>query len=112
MALSNVTKKTVIALHYVLCKTLLSQAKGLMFSRPKALVMFFPSERIVSLHMFFVFYPIDVLFLNSAQCVVEIKKNFRPFTWHTSRHKAMYVVELPVGTIEKTRTQLGDRLRL
>jgi len=44
--------------------------------------------------MFFVFYPIDVLLLNKHKEIVEIKKNFKPFTFWTSKEKGKYVVEL------------------
>ncbi len=44
--------------------------------------------------MFFVFYPIDVLLLNQNKEIVEIKHNFRPFTFWNSKEKGKYVVEL------------------
>ncbi|MDD3178321.1 MAG: DUF192 domain-containing protein [Candidatus ainarchaeum sp.] len=48
-----------------------------------------------SLHMFFVFFPIDVLFLNSNKEIVDIKFNFRPFRFYIPKEKARYVIELP-----------------
>jgi len=48
----------------------------------------------VSLHMFFVFHPIDVLLLNKNKEIVEIKRNFKPFTFWSSKEKGKYVVEL------------------
>ena len=77
------------------CTTFFSQARGLMFRSKQNLVMEFPTEQKVRLHMFFVFYPIDVLILNSEKRVVEIKKNFRPFTIWNSKLKGKYVVETP-----------------
>ena len=62
----------------------------------------------VNLHMFFVFYSIDVLFLNSNKIVVELKKDFQPFTFYSSKNKAVYIVELQLGAIEKTNTTIGD----
>ena len=82
-----------------------------MFSRqPKTLIFIFDSEKIVPLHMFFVFYPIDVLFLNKNKKVVETKENFKPFTLHNPRNKAQYIIELPKGTIKKTKTTVGDTI--
>jgi len=90
------------------CWSWWSQGWGLMFSfRRKNLVMEFASERKISLHMWCVFYPIDVLVLDSQKRVVEVKKNFRPWTFWKSSKKGKYVVEL--GRREKF--QLGDRLR-
>ena len=56
--------------------------------------MEFSTPRKVSLHMFFVFYPIDVLLLDSNKKIVEIKRNFKPFTFWKSSKRGKYVVEL------------------
>ena len=61
--------------------------------------------------MFFVFYPIDVLFLDKTKIIVDIKEHFRPFTFYKSRKKAMYAVELPHGIIKQTKTETGDKIK-
>jgi len=65
-----------------------------MFSKKRNLVFVFEHEQRVSLHMFFVFFPIDVLFLDHKKKIVEIKTQFKPFTFYKSKEKAKYVVEL------------------
>tara|TARA_Y100000310_G_scaffold339113_1_gene430806 strand:- start:833 stop:1132 length:300 start_codon:yes stop_codon:yes gene_type:complete len=77
-----------------ICKSILSQAHGLMFRKKQNLVMIFPKERKISLHMFFVFFPIDVLILNKNKEIIEIKRNFKPFTFWKGKKKSKYVVEL------------------
>ncbi len=80
-----------------------------MFSmNPKNLIFIFKKEKIVPLHMFFVIFPIDVLFINKNKKVVDLKESFRPFTFYTPKAKAKYVVELPKGTIKKSKTKLND----
>ena len=83
-----------------------------MFSKKtnKALVFDFYKEKIISLHMLFVFYPIDVLFLSKDKKVVEIKQNLKPFRLYTPKNKARYVVELLLGTIKKSKTKLEDKI--
>ena len=76
------------------CNSVFSQARGLMFRPKQNLIMKFPQERKISLHMFFVFYSIDVLLLNEKKEIVEIKRNFKPFTFWNSKEKGRYVVEL------------------
>lgn len=112
MLVKNATKKTDIAENARLCSSLLQKALGLMFSmnRNKCLVLEFCNERIISLHMFFVFYPIDVLFLDKSKIVVGKKENFMPFSFCSSGKKSMYALELPAGTIKKTKTGVGDRI--
>ncbi|MDD4662623.1 MAG: DUF192 domain-containing protein, partial [Candidatus ainarchaeum sp.] len=51
-----------------------------------------------SIHMFFVFYRITVIFLNSKKDVVDIKKNLKPFRLYIPKRKAKYVIEIPVDT--------------
>jgi len=107
--IKNKTRKTLIAEMHYNFKSLISKAIGLMFSmNPKNLVFIFKKEKIVPLHMFFVFYPIDVLFLNKNKEVVDLKENFRPFTLYTPKAKSMYVIELSKGMIKKSKTRLGD----
>ena len=82
-----------------------------MFSRTlhdKCLVLRFKSEKIRPLHMFFVFYAIDILFLDKELKVVEIKENFKPFSLYFPKRKAMFIIELPLGIAKKAGTEIGD----
>ena len=80
-----------------------------MFTKtPKALIFDFGAEKRIGLHMWFVFYPIDVLFLDKNRKVAELKTGFMPFSAYTSEKKARYAVELPEGAIRKSRTGVGD----
>ncbi len=105
----NATKKRIIADAHYDFKSPFSKALGLMFAmNPKNLVFYFKKEKIIPLHMFFVLFPIDVLFLDKNKKVVEIKENFRPFTCYTPRAKAKYVIELSKGAVKKSKTEIGD----
>jgi uncharacterized protein len=87
------------------------KAFGLMFTRRqpgRALVFRFAREKRVSLHMFFVFYPIDVAYLDSSHTIVELKESLRPFTVYFPRNKACYVLELPDGYSKEHRLRAGD----
>ncbi|MBI2135921.1 DUF192 domain-containing protein [Candidatus Woesearchaeota archaeon] len=101
------------------CNTHLSKSIGLMFSRRnnnKALVMEFNKEQKVPLHMFFVFYPIDILYINVGddgnKKIIEIKENFMPFTFYFPKNKAKYVVELPANTVSKGKLNVNDTIML
>jgi uncharacterized protein len=90
-----ITKNSkIISEKELICSTFYSQARGLMFRRKQNLLMEFKNERKVNLHMFFVFFPIDVLVLNQNKEIVEIKRNFKPFTFWSSKKKGKFVVEL------------------
>lgn len=87
------------------------KALGLMFRSKKpdfGLVFVFNRELRADLHMLFVFFPIDVLFLDKNKKVVDIKKNFKPFGYCAPKAKAMFVVEMPVGLLKNT--VVGDKI--
>lgn len=84
-------------------KTNWQRMKGLMFEDIRkfnyALVFEFPSESKIacSIHMIFVFFPIDILFLNKDKEVVD-KVILNPFTPnYTPKKASKYVIELPNG---------------
>ena len=109
--LKNQTKNKILSKKVKICNSLFSKAKGLMFSKRKTLIFIFKTEKIVPLHMFFVFYPIDVLFLNKNKEVIEIKRDLRPFTFYSPKQKSKYIIELPAGMINSTGTSIGDTIR-
>ena len=82
--------------------------RGLMFRlEKKNLIMYLTKEMKAYLHMFFVFYPIDVLLLDKNKKVIEIKENFKPFReWH-SKNKGHYIIELGKEHLE---VSVGDIL--
>lgn len=109
--IKNKTKNKILCKENKVLTSIFSKALGLMFSNKisdKGLVFVFKMPIRVDLHMFFVFYPIDVLFLDESKRVIESKENFRPFTVYISKKKAKYVLELPQGSIGRTKTKIGD----
>ena len=110
--IKNSTKKTTIIKKSIFIDDILSKYIGLMFSikKDRALIFKFEREKIICLHMLFVFYMIDVIFLDKNKVVVDKKENFRPFTFCKSRKKAMYAIELPNGTIKKTKMEMGEKI--
>lgn len=112
--IKNITKKTIISKKKKFCNNIFSKGFGLMFSRKtdKSLVLDFNTEKIISLHMLFVFYPIDVIFLDEKKRVVEIKENFKPFRFYTPKKKARYVIELPESSVKRSKTMVGDRISI
>ncbi|MFH1510137.1 MAG: DUF192 domain-containing protein [Candidatus Woesearchaeota archaeon] len=107
----NLTRNTVLAEKFTLCASSLSKAVGLMFSfRPRTLVFVFNNPIRPSLHMLFVFFPIDVVCLDALKRVVAVKEKFRPFTFFGSNVLCNYIIELPAGTIKKSRTMIADNI--
>ncbi|WP_071396872.1 DUF192 domain-containing protein [Bacillus tuaregi] len=63
-----------------------------------------------SIHMFFMFFAIDVVFLNENQQIISFKKNVKPWTIIPPVKKAVSVLELPNGTISTYSFQIGDTI--
>jgi uncharacterized protein len=98
--IKNKTQNKIIIKNKKLADTFLKKAIGLMFRFKEidfGLIfdMKYESKERVTLHMFFVFFKINVLFLNEDKKVVDKKKDFKPFSMYTPKKKARYVIELP-----------------
>lgn len=62
-----------------------------------------------AIHMFFMRFAIDAVFLDKQKRVVKIAANLKP--WRLSGSlRAKSVLELPAGTAERSSTQVGDQL--
>jgi len=99
-----------------LAETFWRRFLGLMFRRNfrkgQALLFKLAKSGRYGVHMFFVRFPIDLLYLNQNFVVVDIRRELRPWRIHRPKVKANYIVELPAGTISLTRTKLGHKLAL
>tara|TARA_Y100000034_G_scaffold39094_2_gene48178 strand:+ start:18591 stop:18935 length:345 start_codon:yes stop_codon:yes gene_type:complete len=95
-------------------KNMFTQGTGLMFKRgikDIGYVFVFKKEHIIGITMLFVFFPVDVLFLDSEKKVVEIVQNLRPFRNYWPKQKAKYVIELPKGTAYQKDIHIRDELK-
>ena len=90
------------------CDTFWKQTRGLMFSSRKNVLFCFQQEKKRGFHMFFVFFPIDIIFLDASKKIVEIKTNFLPYTTYQSRVACQYVIELPTDKKNKKNIRVGD----
>ncbi|MBI5149079.1 DUF192 domain-containing protein [Candidatus Pacearchaeota archaeon] len=80
-----------------ICNSLFSRIKGLMFcskNNAKSLLFVFSREQQINLHMFFVFFPIYVIWFNKNMKKVAIQK-LKPFQF-SKTYKAKYVLEIPI----------------
>ncbi len=114
--IENLTKKVVLANKEKKCNTILSRGTGLMFKRQlidEGYVFEFNKDILGSIHMLFVFFPIDIIWLNKKFEVIEAKENIRPFTPSViPKKKSRYFIEFPSGTLRQTNTRIGDRIRI
>jgi hypothetical protein len=84
---------------------------GLMFSkklrRGKSVIFIFDKERKVGIHMLFVFFPLDIVFLNSKKRVVDVRRSLPFISFIIPRKKAKYVIEMNRG---ENVLRVGDKV--
>lgn len=93
-------------------RTQWEKARGLMFAKPHDVLFHFPIEERLKFHMVFVFYPIDIVFLDDALRVVDLKPRFKPFTVYYSKARSSTVLESYDGFIDEHGISLGDVLTI
>jgi len=99
MRLVNRTKGITLATRIKFCRTFWSKALGLMFRRgirPDEAFIFVNSQSgraRAAIHMFFVFFPLAVIWLDENRQVVDkvLARPFRP--WYAPSHPALCYVE-------------------
>ena len=64
-----------------------------------------------SIHMFFMKFPIDVLFVDDRLQVLRIVEGLRPWRW-ASCPRAHATVELPALTVRRLGIEVGHRLEI
>lgn len=114
--IKNISKKKIVILKHKMADNMFSRAKGLMFSKKSNFDygLVFDLERETrfgaSIHMFFVFFPINVVFLDSKKQIIDLKLDLKPWQMtKPSRQKCRFILELPTK-YGKRYLSIGDRL--
>lgn len=103
----------VIAKNLEFARTIMTQTIGLMFRKniPSDYSMIFilkkPSS--VSFHMLFVFFRIDVIFLDEKKKVMGFSQ-LRPWIGYKSMKDIKYILEMKAGTIDIFNIAVGGQM--
>ncbi|MGQ9553643.1 MAG: DUF192 domain-containing protein [Anaerolineae bacterium] len=112
ITIENETRKTTLAREAIIADNAWTRLRGLL-GRPQLrdgqAMVIRPSTGI---HTFFMGYPIDVIYLDATNHVVRSLEHLRPFRFGPIDLRTKQVIELPAGTIARSRTQEGDRIAL
>ncbi len=108
----NTTREATLAERADFANTITTRALGLMgqatLPEGSGLVI----DPCTSIHMFFMRFAIDALYVAQDGTVLRVVSQLRPWRLGPIVLNARYVVELPAGTAARTGTQVGDRLRV
>lgn len=106
----NATRGVALGCRIRLADSWWSRLRGFL-GRPEPIIgdgiLLSPCSRI---HTFGMSFPLDVLFLDRKGRVLEAYPDVRPWRMTPRVRDSSYALELPVGTIRHSGTQVGDRL--
>lgn len=97
--LKNKTTNKVLAKQVISFKSFWKIGTGLMFRtkkycKNKAFLFYLNEKRKYSITMLFVFFALDVIFLDKDMKVIEIKNNLKPFAHYKPKNKFSYMIEI------------------
>lgn len=105
--------KTLLNLKVTHCNNFFTQGRGLSFRFPMknfAFVFTFKKSIARAITMWFVFFKIDIVFLDSNNQVIELVSNLRPFTNYFPKKPFISFIEFPCGTIKSTSIVVGSKV--
>lgn len=113
VVLINKTKKNSLG-EYDFANSFISRLLGLMFKEDlqRGLILKLPKSRSrkgSAIHMFFMRFPLDIVFIDSNKKVVDMI-SIEPWKTYTPLAPARYVIEMKKGTINKFNIEVGDEL--
>lgn len=110
MQVVNLTRNEVLADRAAYAGAFWSRFRGWMGKKTvqagEALIL----EPCRSIHTFWMRFAIDVIFVAADGSVVRVIENMGPFRLSPVVKAARLVIELPVGTVNRTGTRVHDKL--
>jgi len=112
MRIKNLTSQISLASNCEIADNFYTRFKGLIGRRsfPEGCGMLIRPCN--SIHMFFMKFPLDIVFVDKTNTVVSVLENIKPWQISPIVRNAYYTIELPVGTITGSSTKPGDKLLL
>jgi len=110
----NRTRQAQVAARLAVAATHWSRLRGLMGREPSAFrsgdgLWIVPSRGV---HTFAMNFPIDVIYLDTANLVVHLEENLKPWRLGRVHLRAHSVLELPANTVRSTGTTIGDEIEI
>jgi uncharacterized protein len=108
--ISNVTRNTTLAERCRVASSARDRTVGLLATPAPGEPLLI--ERSPSIHMFFMRYPIDVVFVDKTARVTKVVPGLKPWRVVWWARGARDCLELPAGALRGTGTQAGDQLAI
>ena len=110
----NKTRERFVATHAKVADGYFSRLVGLLgttrkWAKPGKGLWIVPSHGVHTIGML---YALDLVFLDRHRVVVDVEEHVRPFRISKVSFRAESVLELPVHTVFRTETRVGDQLEM
>ena len=112
MRIENVTRGTVVAERVRVASSAIDRTVGLLRTPEVKPGEGLWIERSPSIHMFFMRYAIDAVFVSKDGRVTKVVRNLKPWRVVWWARSARDCLELRAGAAAESGTQAGDELRL
>ncbi|MCP3968190.1 MAG: hypothetical protein GY750_00690 [Lentisphaerae bacterium] len=109
----NLSKKIYLSYRPELADSFFKRARGMIgrdFNSIGCDAIVFP--RCNTIHTLFMTRKLDIIFVDDENKIVGLRKKLPPWIPFVRCGKGKTTIELPPGTIEATRTEMGDILNL
>lgn len=110
MRVTNKTKNTSLITQGRLADNFWLRLRGLLGAKPlksgEGLIL--AGEK--SIHTFFMGFSIDVVYVNKQHQVIRTTLDMVPYKLGPFVKESAYILELPVGAIGQSQTEVGDQL--
>ena len=111
MVLVNATQKTIVCDRAHFANSVFKRMIGLLNRKALGQGEGLLIDRCYGIHTIGMRFPIDVLFLDKELRVMRAVQALAPFRTCVV-NRAIYVLELPVGAIQRSRTTTGDQIQM
>ncbi len=112
MTLTNKTRNSILATRLRVADTAKLRMKGLLGENYLPDGEGLQITPCSSVHMFFMRFAIDVIFLDQKNRVVGLCRQLKPYHLSPLFFNSCCAIELPAGKIDQTQTQQGDELTI
>lgn len=116
MLLVDETTGEILAERVEFADSFWTRFRGLMFrfdfDEDDALLFEFYKSRKFRIHTFFVFFPIDLIYLDQDFKVVEVEQNLSPWRFHNPDVRASCLAELYGGRLVEKKVRVGDEVKV
>jgi uncharacterized membrane protein (UPF0127 family) len=110
--IENVTRGTTVADRVLVARSMRDRTVGLLGRDSLAADEGLWIERSPSIHMFFMRFAIDAVFLDADRRVTKVVPDLKPWRVVWWAPGARDCLELPVGAVARSDTRRGDQLRI